>query len=88
MASTTDNRRTLLNQLVASICWNIIFQNLINLPLEIFLTAYGPQDPGFCKLLMILKYSCVLHVIVVIFFMTLVKYLAVFRLQNPTRDRC
>ena len=38
----SEHRRTLLNQLVASICWNIIGSNLTSLPLEIFLTVFGP----------------------------------------------
>jgi tryptophan-rich sensory protein len=38
----SDHRRTLLNQLVSSICWNIVISNLTSLPLEIFLTIFGP----------------------------------------------
>jgi hypothetical protein len=38
----SDHRRTLLNQLVASICWNIVISNLTSLPLEIFFTIFGP----------------------------------------------
>ena len=80
----SDLRRTLLNQIAASICWSIIFQNLINLPVEIYLTVFGPLSPIFCSIHTVLKYSCMLHIVAMLFFMTLVKYMSVFILQNPT----
>jgi len=79
----SDLRRTLLNQLVASLCWNIIFQNLATQPMEVFLTLYGPLDPWFCFIHAVLKFSCFFHWVVIIFFMALVKYLSIFLLQNP-----
>lgn len=79
----SDLRRSLINKLVASICWNIIFQNLVIQPLEIFLTLYGPFGLWFCSFNMVLKYSSFFHLVAIIFFMTLVKYLSIFKLQNP-----
>ena len=44
----TDHRRSLLNKLVASTCWNAIVYNLTAVPMEIILTLFGPFGKGFC----------------------------------------
>ena len=80
----SDLRRTLLNQFVSSMCWNIFLQNVINVPLEIILTLFGPLDDVFCSFHMILKYGSMLHIFTMLFFMTLVKYLSIFVFKNPT----
>jgi hypothetical protein len=80
----SDLRRILPNQLVSSIFWNIIFQNVINVPLEVLLTLTGPLSETFCSVHMILKYCSILHIISILFFMTLIKYLFIFVLKNPT----
>ena len=46
----TDQRRSLLNKLVASTCWNAIVYNLTAVPMEIALTLFGPFGNAFCSL--------------------------------------
>ena len=80
----SDYRRTLINQLVSSICWNIVLQNLITVPLEIMLTIVGPLGDMFCSIHMFLKYGSMFHIYTILTFMTLVKYLSIFVFNNPT----
>ena len=80
----SDHRRSLINQLVSSICWNIVVTNLTGVPLEIFLTLNGPLFDRFCLSYMIFKYSSFFHAALLMSFITVVKYLCVFVLKNPT----
>ncbi len=82
----SDHRRSLINQLVSSICWNILVSNLTCVPLEIFLTLYGPLMDRFCSFYMIFKYSSFFHEALLLSFITVVKYLCIFVLKNPTGD--
>ena len=79
----SNHPRTVLNQLVSSMCWNIIFQNLINFPLEILLTIFGPFSEGFCLFHMTLKHGALFHILMMMFSMTSAKYLSIFVLKNP-----
>ena len=80
----SDYRRTLLNQLISSICWNIVFQNMVNVPLEIILTTFGPLGEAFCLSHMILKNGSTFHIYTLLTFLTSVKYLYIFVFKNPT----
>jgi hypothetical protein len=80
----SDHRRTLLNQLISSVCWNIVLQNVINVPLEIILTIFGPLGKVFCSCHMILKNGSMFHIYTMFTFMSLIKYLSIFVFKNPT----
>ena len=80
----SELRRILPNQLVSSIFWNIIFQNVVTVPLEILLTLTGPLNEIFCSVHMVLKYSCIIHIIAMMTFITFIKYISIFVLKNPT----
>ena len=80
----SDMRRTFMNQTVAAICWNIVFHNTVNVPLEIALTVFGPFGGIFCSVHMILKYSSMFHLISLLLVLILTKYISVFILKNPT----
>ena len=45
----SDHPRTLINQLVASTCWNGIVHNILFTPLSIFIDFYGPMSNSFCE---------------------------------------
>ena len=44
----SDHTRTLLNLLVNSICWNGIFNNLIDIPINNAFELFGPMTANFC----------------------------------------
>ena len=79
----TDNHRTLLNQLVSSICWNIIIQNMTAVPMDIFLNLHGPLGKGFCYMLGLIKYCGFIHIVLLLTFLTIIRYLYVFVVKNP-----
>ena len=79
----TDHRRSLLNQLVASTCWNGALYNLISIPLEVILSLFGPFGDTFCSVQMVVKNAGVFHVANMIISITLTKYLSIFVLKNP-----
>ena len=77
----SDHPRTLLNLLVNSICWNGILNNLLNIPLEIFLDLFGPLSANFCLFHFILKNSILLHLILLLIFIIVVKYISIYVLK-------
>ena len=80
----SDHPRTLLNQLVTSLCWNGILHNLISIPAEIALDLCGPLSQNFCSFHFIIKNSLICHLTFMINFIILVKYISIFMLNNPT----
>ena len=80
----SDHPRSLINQLVASTCWNGIVHNLLNIPLLIFIDSFGPMSPSFCQLNYVLKNSIIIHLVLMIIFIIFAKYLSIFVLKNPT----
>ena len=51
----SDHPRTLINQLVASTCWNGIVQNILVIPMSIFHDFVGPMSFSFCQFHFLLK---------------------------------
>ena len=79
----TDYQRTLLNQLVSTTCWNGIIYNLFAIPAEVVLEIFGPFNKLFCHFLLVLKTSIVIHLLCMILFIVIVKYLYIFVFKNP-----
>ena len=79
----SDHPRTLLNQLVTSLCWNGLLHNLISIPAEIVLDLFGPLSQNFCSFHFIIKNSLICHLTFMINFIILVKYISIFVLNNP-----
>ena len=80
----SDHPRTLLNLLVNSICWNGILNNLLNIPLDIFLDLFGPLNANFCLFHYILKNSILVHLMLLLIFIIVVKYISIYVWKNPT----
>ena len=78
----TNQNRTLINQLVSSVCWNAILQNCTILPLEIILNLFGPFSLKYCSFVQVIKNSLYLDMLILITFVTIVKYLYIFVLKN------
>ena len=80
----SDHPRTLINLLVNSICWNGILNNLLNIPVDIFLNLFGPMTPNFCLFHYVLKNTILFHLMFLLIFIIIVKYLSIYVLKNPT----
>ena len=78
----SDNRRTLMNKLFASICWAAIAQNLHTV-LDIFRYLLGPRTPSLCFLQNWLKFSLTSVFLLLYDAIILTKYILVFWLKNP-----
>ena len=79
----TNQNRTLLNQLVSSICWITIVQNISDLPLGIFMNLFGPLNLEVCTVFLVYKSALILNTVILLIFITLVKYVYIFVLKNP-----
>ena len=80
----SDHPRTLINQLVASTCWNGIVHNIVNIPLSIFIDTFGPMSYQFCRFNFVIKNSIIFHLVLMVQFIILAKYFSIFVLKNPT----
>ena len=76
--------RTLINKLVASSCWHTIAYNTIGQTAEVVLSLFGPFNRVFCNVQIVWKNICNLQQINLLLAMTVVKYLSIFVLKNPT----
>ena len=79
----TNQNRTLLNQLVSSICWVSIVQNCTILPLDIIVNLFGPFQLEYCTVYQVYRNSLSLNLLILITFITIVKYVYIFVLNNP-----
>ena len=80
----SDHPRTLLNLLVNSICWNGILNNLFIIPIDVFLDLFGPMNVNFCLYQFVLKNTILCHLMLLLIFIIVVKYLSIYVLKNPT----
>ena len=80
----SDHPRSLINQLVASSCWNGIVHNLLYIPLLIFIDSFGPMSHSFCQFNFLVKNSIIIHIVLMVMFIIFAKYLSIFVLKNPT----
>jgi hypothetical protein len=84
----TDQRRTLINQLVAITCWHSVIYNVTCTPLEIVLNWFGPFGNVFCSVQTVLKNAGLFYEAAMIIAITLVKFLSIFVLKNPLGIHC
>ena len=80
----SDNRRTLINKLVASICWRMIFWILMCQSLDIWRYSFGPLPIWICTLHVIAKSSMRVQFLFLFDAIQLTKYIFVFHLKNPS----
>ena len=80
----SDHPRTLINQLVASTCWNGIVHNILVIPMSIFNDLQGPMSFSFCQIHFLLKNSILLHLLLMLAIIIFVKYISIYVLKNPT----
>ena len=80
----SEHPRTLLNQLVASTCWNGIIHNILFVPLSIFIDFFGKMSYRFCQFNFLLKNSTMSHLLLMLAVIIFVKYISIYKLKNPT----
>ena len=79
----TDNRRTIMNKLVASQCLNLIFFTLFCQPLEYVSYFTGSLPQSLCFLNVILKNSTKTQILLFFDSTMIVQYLLIFWIKNP-----
>ena len=80
----SSQHRTLINQLVSTNCWHCIAYNIIGQTMEISLSLFGPFNRWFCYGQVLFKNIINNQLINLLLAMTIVKYLSIFVLKNPT----
>lgn len=75
--------RTLINQLVASICWYLIFYILLVQPIAIVLYINGPLNSFICSIDIIIKNVMSMQAIFLLEAIVITKYVFVHLLKNP-----
>ena len=78
----TDNHRTLMNKLLCSVCWNVIFANLVIFS-DIFRYIVGPYSVHFCFIQVLLKVMMKTMLLLFMDAIILVRYILIFWLKNP-----
>ena len=79
----SDKKRTLINTLMASICWSAItFCVVIQLP-EMFLYIYGPLPVPFCSIHLMNKKAIVTQLLLFFDAIVIARYAFIFWLKNP-----
>jgi hypothetical protein len=80
----TDNRRTILNMLMSSLCW-ILIEVCFTIELtEVFRFTYGPFPKYFCFLKTIVRGAFTTQVLLYIDAVAIVRYILIFWLKNPS----
>lgn len=79
----TDNKRTLMNKLVASQCWNLIGLYVISQPVEILSFLMGRLPSQGCFINVVVKNSFKTCMLLLLDSTILVQYLLIFWLKNP-----
>ena len=78
----TDNNRTLMNKLFASVCWVVFAQDCFTM-LDNFRYWFGPLPQSFCLLLILAK--IIGNSMILLFYdaILITKYILIFKLKNP-----
>ena len=80
----SDKKRTILNKLVSSICWcGIHYQVFCQVP-EMIRYCFGPLPPFICYLHFVIKNIIVTQGILFYDSITILRYLFIFWLKNPS----
>jgi len=79
----TDNKRTLINKLVASLCWNLIYLYTLCQPIEIVSYVIGKLPQSVCFANVVLKNASKTQSLLLFDSSVLVQYLLIFWIKNP-----
>ena len=79
----SSHRRTLINQLVASMFYYAVFYGWIGQAMDIIIASFGPFGPGLCHLQKFIRGVMVLQLVQLQTFIITVKYFYIFILKNP-----
>jgi len=79
----SDKKRTLINKLVSSICWNTLLWCCTVQSLYTVRFAFGPLPPFLCFFLFILKKTIVINYALLLNAITFIRYIFIFWLNNP-----
>ncbi len=80
----SDKKRTLINKLMASICWSsIAYCVIVQFP-ETFLYIYGPLPVPFCSIHLMNKRALVAQLLVFFDAIIIARYAFIFWLKNPS----
>ena len=79
----SDKKRTLINKLVASLCWNeIAFFSTVQI-LYVVRFYFGPLPPFLCFWMFVIRKTIIINGIFTLNVMALVRYIFIFWLKNP-----
>ena len=79
----SDKKRTLINKLVASLCWNeIAFFSTVQI-LYVVRFYFGPLPPFLCFWMFVIRKTIIINGIFTLNAMALVRYIFIFWLKNP-----
>ena len=80
----SDKKRTVLNKLVASVCWSAIYSNLLCQIPEIIRYCFGPLPTLICCMHFVVKNVFAIQMILLYDAITVMRYLFIFWLKNPS----
>ena len=79
----SDKKRTLINKLVASLCWNeIAFFSTVQI-LYVVRFYFGPLPPFLCFWMFVIRKTIIINGIFTLNSMSLVRFIFIFWLKNP-----
>ena len=81
----SDKKRTILNKLVASVCWSAIHYSLLGQVPELIRYCFGPLPTTICYMHFVIKNVLAVQMILLYNAMTFMRYLFIFWLKNPFR---
>ena len=81
----TDLKRTLINRLLSSLCWNGIAYLILVLPLDVARYFVGPFNTKFCLVILLVKYVLNSHTSLFLLAVAISRYLYIFYLKNPAQ---
>ena len=79
----SDKKRTVINKLVASLCWNeIAFFSTVQI-LYVVRFYFGPLPPFLCFWMFVIRKTIIINGIFTLNSMSLVRFIFIFWLKNP-----
>jgi len=82
-----NHRRTLINQLVASICLHLVVYNVFVQSMDIAVTALGPFNFSFCHFRRFVRSILIFQCTLLTTAITIVKYIYIFVMKTPANCR-
>lgn len=79
----TYNKRTLINKLVASLCWNLIYMYVVCQPIEILSYIMGRLPQSLCFANVVMKNAAKTQTLLLFDSSIVVQYLLIFWIKNP-----